>query len=160
MKVRLAATLCASSLVAVALFHSQARVFASAEQRRSAEADRQTLVALENEWLNARDAATLERILAADFVHPVFTGDFLTKAQHIDWVVNHPPPANVKHRFDALNVRLYGDTGIATGIVVASDETGKEIDRTVFTDVFVYRAGRWQAVNAQETRVTDLRNPK
>ena len=26
--------------------------------------------------------------------------------------------------------------------------------RTVFTDVFMYRAGRWQAINAQENVVT------
>jgi hypothetical protein len=38
-------------------------------------------------------------------------------------------------------------------MVIASDSAGKELDRTIFTDVFVYREGRWQAVNAQENRV-------
>jgi hypothetical protein len=35
------------------------------------------------------------------------------------------------------------------------DRTGgdEEVDRTVFTDVFVWRDGRWQAVNAQENTV-------
>jgi hypothetical protein len=121
--------------------------------QRSAEQDRQILIALENEWLNARDAATLDRILAADFVHPVITGDFLTKSQHIDWVTRHPPPANIKWRFDRLDVRLYGDVGIANGTVVGTDEHGQEISRSVFTDVFANRDGRWQAINAQENPV-------
>ena len=125
--------------------------------QRTVESDRATLVALENEWLTVRDASTLERILAADFVHPVPTGDFLTKAQHIDWFTKHPPPANLRFRFGRLDVRLYGDFGIANGTVVTSDENGKEIGKNVFTDIFAYRDGRWQAINAQETDVRNLR---
>jgi hypothetical protein len=30
---------------------------------------------------------------------------------------------------------------------------GRDIERTVFTDVFVYRSGHWQAINAQEAPV-------
>jgi len=53
-------------------------------QSRTPERDRAALVALENEWLaNEHNAAALERILASDFVHPLPTGDFITKAQHI-----------------------------------------------------------------------------
>jgi hypothetical protein len=36
---------------------------------------------------------------------------------------------------------------------IAADPNGKELDRTMFTDVFVYRDGRWQAVNGQENGV-------
>jgi hypothetical protein len=43
--------------------------------------------------------------------------------------------------------------GIVNGTVITSDGHGKEVDRTVFTDVFAYHDGRWQAVNAQENRV-------
>jgi Domain of unknown function (DUF4440) len=127
---------------------------ASPAPQRSAERDRQALVELENGWLKSEhDDAALERILAPDFVHPVPTGDFLTKAQHIYYSTKYPPPAGLKHRFENLNVRVYGDVGIVNGIVVAGDEHGQEVDRTIFTDVFVYREGRWQAVNAQENRV-------
>jgi hypothetical protein len=121
--------------------------------QRNPEKDRQTITQLESEWLVARDAATFDRILADDFVHPVPTGDFLTKAQHMDWFTRHQPPENLKFRFDGLRVRLYGDLGIANGTVVTSDEHGRDIERTVFTDVFVYRSGHWQAINAQETLV-------
>jgi hypothetical protein len=120
---------------------------------RSPESDRRTLLSLEDEWLHARDAATLERILADDFVHPVAQGVFLSKAEHIEWYVKHLPPVGRRTRFDQMNVRFYGDTAIVNGIVTASDDLGKELNRSVFTDVFVYRDGRWQAVNAQENRV-------
>jgi len=120
---------------------------------RDAASDRHALIAIENDWLDARDAATLDHILASDFIHPIAQGFFLTKAGHIGWFSKHPPPANRKERIDQIQVRLYGNVGIVNGIVIASDEHGKEIDRTIFTDIFVYRDGRWQAVNAQENRV-------
>lgn len=123
-------------------------------QKRSAAEDRQALISLENEWLTGEhNAAVLERVLAADFVHPVMTGDFLTKSQHIFYTTKHLPPTNLKQRFDSLSVRLYGDVGIVNGIVVTSNELGKDVDRSIFTDVFAYRDGRWQAINAQENRV-------
>ena len=145
-----------ASIAAIVLMPSRIAIGISSQQR-SAARDRQTLIDLENDWLNANDAQTLDRILASDFVHPVFTGDFLTKAQHIDWFTTHPRPANLKPRFERLDIRLYGDVGIANGMVVTSDENGKEIGRNVFTDVFSYRNGRWQAINGQETDVRRMK---
>jgi Domain of unknown function (DUF4440) len=125
-----------------------------ATPQRTTEQDRQALIALENKWLEGEhDAAVLGSILASDFIHPVVTGDFLTKAQHIHYSTRHVPPANLRNRFDNLSVRIYGDVGIVNGIVVTSDEHGKDVNRTIFTDVFVYRDGRWQAINAQENKV-------
>jgi hypothetical protein len=120
---------------------------------RTPETDRAALVALEQTWLDAREPSTLEPILAVDFVHPVPTGDFLTRQQHLDWLAHHPPPANLQRKFDGMTVRLYGDAGIVTGTVVISGPGGAQVARSVFTDVFVFRDGRWQAVNAQENAV-------
>jgi len=39
---------------------------------------------------------------------------------------------------------------VVNGSVIAADGSGKELERTMFTDVFVLRNGRWQAVNGQE----------
>ena len=47
-------------------------------------------------------------------------------------------------------MRIYGTAGIVNGMVVAADNAGSVVKKTVFTDVFAYRDGRWQAVNAQE----------
>ena len=105
---------------------------------------RDTLVKLEDEWLHARDAAALDRVVAADFIHVVPSGDFLTKAQHIAWFQSHPTGGNPKSHLENMNVRLYGGVAIVNGTVAAPDH------RSVFTDVFVLRDGRWQAVSAQE----------
>ena len=126
----------------------------SSPQPRTTEHARQTLIALENDWLaHLRDSATLERILAPDFVHAVEPGEFLTKEQHISWNVKHPLPPNHKARFEKLQVKLYGDVGIASGIVAISD-SADHVARTLFTDVFAFRNGRWQAVHAQETNLS------
>src|SRR5437764_6278120 len=116
--------------------------------------DQAALIALENEWLaNLHNPTVLEKILASDFVHPLPTGDFVTKAQHIQFVSTHLPPPNRKQRLDQMQVRVYGDVGIVNGIVLTTDEQGPsrtganpEVERSIFTDVFVRRNGRWEAV--------------
>jgi Domain of unknown function (DUF4440) len=121
---------------------------------RDPDRDRKTIEKLEREWLNGEsDRPTLERILAGEFVHPVSAGIFLTKQQHIDWSVQHPRPAGRKAHFEKLEVRLYGDTAIVTGIVDDTDSSGKDSRRSIFTDVFVYRTGEWQAVSAEENAI-------
>lgn len=127
--------------------------FMMAQTPRDPAKDREAIIAVEQEWLHASDAATLNRILASDFVHVVPVDHFLTKQEHIDWTVKHPEPKDRHTRFDKLEVRLYGDVGIVNGSVIATDANGKELDRTMFTDVFVFRDGRWQAVNGQENGV-------
>ena len=124
---------------------------------RPAESDQHAVEALEHQWLwGEHDRAALDTILADDFIHPVTAGVFLTKSQHIGWAVSHPAPADRRRRFDGLRIRVYGQAAVATGTVVSIDRAGHE-DRTVFTDVFVRRNGRWQAVNAQENAVQRTR---
>jgi len=122
------------------------------------ERDRQTILRLEQEWLNAEsDGATLERLLADDFLHPVAAGVFLDKRQHIDWSVQHPRPAGRKAKFERLDVRLYGNVAIATGIVADADASGDNLRRSIFTDVFAQRQGQWQAVSAEENALAPMR---
>jgi hypothetical protein len=127
--------------------------FSSAQGRTEAR-DVAALTALENEWLNGQNnGALLERILADDFLHPVPSGDLLSKREHIQYVVKRSTPAGRKLKFDNLHIRIYGDVGIVNGVVVANDESGKEVSRSIFTDVFVFRQGQWRAVSAQENLV-------
>ena len=123
-----------------------------AREPRDTTRDRRAIVALEHAWLQARDGVTLARILAPDFVHPVPSGAFLTRAQHIAWVTAHFRPRSTRVAFETLTVRLYGRMAVANGTVIAHP-ADRPAQRTVFTDVLVYRAGRWQAVNAQENVV-------
>jgi len=127
------------------------------DETRNSDRDRKALIALENEWLkNEHDASALEHILASDFLHPVPTGDVLSKAQHIEYASKHLPPAGLTNHFEDLQVRIYGDVGIVNGLVVTANKQGNTVNKTAFTDVFVYRDGRWQAVNAQENAVKNV----
>lgn len=111
---------------------------------------RRALEALEQRWLEAEDdPAALETILADDFIH-VLPAGFVTKREQIDFMRAHPAPKDgTTRRFDDLRVRLFGTAGVVTGAVVATRADGTA-QKTLFTDVFAYRNGRWQAVNAQE----------
>ena len=130
-------------------------------RQRTPEQDRRGLMELETDWLaGEHNAALLDKILAPDFVHPVVTGDLLDKTQHIYYATKFLPPSNLKQRFENLKIRLYGDFAIVNGLVVTSNEHGKDVDQSVFTDVFAYRDGSWRAINAQENRVEQLHSPK
>jgi hypothetical protein len=114
---------------------------------------KQQLLALENRWLQAEDdPVALQSILAPDFLH-VVPGEIITKEQQLQFLREHPagsePPE--KH-FEDLHVRVYGEAGIVNGAVIQTTEHGKR--KTLFTDVFAYRDGKWQAVSAQELPVT------
>lgn len=105
---------------------------------------------LEQRWLENEDRPdVLESILADDFVHVLPSG-FISKADHIGYLRQHPNYLSKNKHFEELRVRIYGDVAIATGIVSSLREPGSKPKRTAFTDVFVRRAGKWSAVNAQE----------
>jgi hypothetical protein len=98
------------------------------------------------------DPVALQGILAPDFLH-VVPGEIVTKEQHLQFLRGHP--ASDRHpnkRFEDLHVRVYGDAGIVNGAVIQTTDHGER--KTLFTDVFAYRDGKWQAVSAQELPVT------
>ncbi len=124
--------------------HLYARAHAGADKQ-------QLLINLEKRWLASKDNPdALESILADDFIHVLPFG-FVTKSEQLRYLRTHPATQHgtTKH-FEDFRVRIFDDTGIVNGIVAVTEGDGK-VRRTIFTDVFVYRAGRWQAVNAQES---------
>jgi len=120
---------------------------------KSDENSKQELLALENRWLQAQDdPAAVEGILAPDFLH-VVPGEIITKDQQLQFLRDHPAGGqHADKHFEDLHVRVYGEAGIVNGAVIAKTEHGER--KTLFTDVFAYRDGKWQAVSAQELPVT------
>jgi hypothetical protein len=113
------------------------------------EKQKQELLELENLWLKSEeDPAALESILAPDFLHVVGSGT-ITKDEQLEYMRKHRAPhSDEQKHFENMRVRVYGTVGIVNGEVVAS---AKDIRRrTLFTDVFAYRNGKWQAISAQE----------
>jgi len=115
----------------------------------SSETRKQELLDLEHRWLRAEDdPSALESILAPDFLH-VLPAGIVTRDEQLEFMRKHPAPhATVQKHFENLQVRVYGNVGIVNGVVLAVVAGGTR--RTLFTDVFAYREGKWQAVNAQE----------
>ncbi|HEV2298150.1 MAG TPA: nuclear transport factor 2 family protein [Candidatus Acidoferrales bacterium] len=149
--VTLAALVCGAALTA-----SSRNLSSGSADTTSAAKD--AVVKLENLWLeNEGNPTVLDSILADDFVHVLPIG-MITKKEHIDFVRQHPWPKMKEHRFEKLQVRRYGDVAIANGIVLAVPDNGAA-RRTYFTDVFVLRGGRWQAVNAQESEASSTVKP-
>jgi hypothetical protein len=55
---------------------------------------------------------------------------------------------------DQLSVDLHGTTAIVHGRNQQTDASGKAVGAVRFTGVFVWKAGRWRAVSAQETPIS------
>lgn len=121
-----------------------------------------------HEWLDAlqtRDMKTLERILGDEWtdnsrVGVVYTrGDFFSQApiQTPPAAAAPAPAAHLSRRFENIRVRMYGDVAIVTGTVgneaSVAESRVNALPRTLFTDVLVWRDGRWQAVTSQETAI-------
>ena len=138
-----------ATLVLVAgSFSSPARCTRTSREPASAEKSKQDLLRLENHWLQVEnDPNALESILAPDFLHVVAMG-IITKEEQLNFMRKHPAPEQRAERhFEDMRVRVYGNVGIVNGMVV---EIGTARRKTLFTDVFAYRDGQWQAVSAQE----------
>lgn len=109
---------------------------------------------LERAWLDAyeqHDEKAMNTIVADDFTITFPDGSVLTKAQVIDSLkstgqTNRP---SVKFYTEGVQARVYGDTVVLTGRVVAEYQRdgktiGKEQQR--YTDTYVKRHARWQVV--------------
>lgn len=125
---------------------------------------------VEHEWLSAlqrRDVTTLARILGREFIDSDFQGDAITRAQYLAYFAGPPQPPTppVEQSFADTKVRFVagGEVAMVTGLVITRPATtpktgassGPAASRhSRFTDVFVWRDGRWQAVTGQETHFT------
>ena len=125
----------------------------------SAQKSEQELLELEDHWLQVEDDPdALEAILAPDFLHVVPVG-IITKGEQLSFMRKHPASGRKPDRhFEGMHVRVYGTVGIVNGIVVETSGSTL-LRRTLFTDVFAYRDGKWQAVNAQELPSVEERVP-
>jgi hypothetical protein len=60
-------------------------------------------------------------------------------------------------KFSQLHPHVHDDFGYVRGLNAVVDPTGKVLARVRFTDIFVYRDGRWLAVAGQESLLTDTK---
>jgi len=117
----------------------------------------QTLIQMEHDWSQAdtkKDAAALNRILAEDWIGIDFEGTVQTKAQALEGIKSDSTSLETTVLSD-MKVRIYGNAAIVTGTDTEKSEYhGKDSSgKYLWTDVFVLRDGRWQAVSSQSTKL-------
>jgi Domain of unknown function (DUF4440) len=94
------------------------------------------------------DKATLERMLADDYIAIAADGKPYNKAQTLASM--EPADSVTSWSIDGAKLLSYGkDAATLTGIITF--KTREMVERQQFTDTFVKRDGRWQAFASQST---------
>jgi ketosteroid isomerase-like protein len=112
----------------------------------------------EQQWAEAgihRDTATVERILADDFLGVAPDGSFYDKAKELtnakenteDFLSNH---------VSSVKIRFFGDTAVAQGTENWQQRSGTpKHGEYVWTDTWVKRREKWQIVAAEDVLVPE-----
>jgi ketosteroid isomerase-like protein len=116
--------------------------------------DGSALVEAEQTWarsLEHQDAVTLGCILADEFEDAGPDGKLTDRATTLAKAAEHRA---VHHELSDLHPHVQGEFGYIRGQAAAVDAKGKTVAQVRFTDVYVYRDGRWQCVAGHESMMT------
>jgi ketosteroid isomerase-like protein len=143
-------------LVAVSfLVFSQPTLCSANQKGKDEQAVRQLLNVL-YAALGRNDATALDRIYADDYTLVNESGVLTTKAPRLAMIKS----GELKYEslsFDDLNVRLYGNTAVATyrSLIKAQFKGQDASGQSRVTVTLVKMKGRWQVVAAHVTRITE-----
>jgi hypothetical protein len=103
------------------------------------------------------DYAFFDRVEAEEFVFTDAGGGITTRKQDLEGL-KQPPNPDVKliaYDVDEMKVMLYDQTAVVTGRVTTKRMVKGAVvtGQSRFTDVFVYRQGRWQLVAGHSSRI-------
>ncbi|HYP52791.1 MAG TPA: nuclear transport factor 2 family protein [Pyrinomonadaceae bacterium] len=123
----------------------------------SSTSDRRAVMAelskVENDWIRANikaDKEALDQILAEEYTGTMHDGTTQTKDEYLADI--KPDRTARSWSSEDVKLELEGDTAILSGVLIWNSTSGTR--RFRFTDTFVKRDGRWQAV-ASETAPAD-----
>ena len=117
--------------------------------------DGNALMQAEQTWARAleqRDTAALACILADEFEDAGPDGSLTSRAVTLAKAADH---AAVHHELSDLRAQVRGDFGYIRGLAAAVNAQGKVVAKVRFTDVYVYREGRWQCVAGHESMLAE-----
>lgn len=117
--------------------------------------DGDALIQIEQIWarsLEQRDTMALGCILAEEFEDAGPDGKLTGRATTL---AKAAEPRAVHHELSDLQAHVHGDSGYIRGLAAAVDAQGKVVAKVRFTDVYLYREGRWQCVAGHESMVTE-----
>jgi len=130
-------------------------ILAAGAPARSPEGDAAEVAALDTAYQAAverNDAATMDRILADDFVLVLGTGAVHTKPELLEEARRQSITWDVQREIDgSQKVRVWGDTAVVTAkLRVKGTRDGKAFDRTLwFSDTYVRTPSGWRYVFGQ-----------
>jgi ketosteroid isomerase-like protein len=122
--------------------------FAAAQNRSEGASSK--ILALEDKWNAAYkrgDIATMESLLAADFIITVEDGSTFSKSGYI--AHNGDSTVHIEiTEMSGVNVRMHGNTAVVTGAYHEKGlSKGKPYEfRDRFTDVWMNVNGKWQVI--------------
>ena len=113
---------------------------------------------LENEFAQAvvkNDPEAIGRFLADDWIIIEPDGGIIDRARFLE-VIKSGALTHDLMESDDINIRVYGNTAIVTGLTTSKGKFMEQVftTRERVTDVFVNENGRWQCVFSQLTRFT------
>jgi ketosteroid isomerase-like protein len=117
--------------------------------------DEQALLQLEQTWAKAleqHDTAAVACLLADEFQDADVDGKIRDRTATLSRIPQRRPSSN---HLEDMYARIYGDAAFVRGLNQVTDPSGKVLAQVRFTDIFVFRDGRWQAVAGHETLVSE-----
>jgi ketosteroid isomerase-like protein len=101
----------------------------------------------------------INTIVAADAVFISSTGEELDRIRGTASMITRRAGLAMS-TIKEIKVRVYGDSAVVVGLTLEFSRSGgtEKVDHYRWTDVFLRRAGSWQLVSAQSTRVDSLRH--
>lgn len=113
--------------------------------------DGATLAQIEKNWalaLEKRDVSALACILADEFEDADPAGALSDRTGTLEKAGKGP---GSHHELSELHAHILGDTGYIRGVAQAMSPDGTIKAKVRFTDIYVYRDGRWQCVAGHES---------
>jgi hypothetical protein len=106
-------------------------------------------------WVEG-DRSFIENTLADDWSVIDLTGRVLTKPEVLAEAFGSDDRQIVSMEIDEVRVRLFDDWAIVTGRTrAAGSYRGETASVSLrFTDVFVFREGKWQVISSQATQLS------
>jgi hypothetical protein len=115
--------------------------------------DEAALVQIERTWAQAleqHDTNSLGCVLAEEFEDTDIDGKLIDRSTTLAKLAK---PRAVHHELSDLHAHIYGDFAYIRGVADAIDTQTKMTMRVRFTDIYVFREGRWQCVAGQESLI-------
>ena len=128
-----------------------------AAQRGPVQSEQEILIALERGWNDAfykRDVTFIENLLADEFIATYDDGTRGDKKKELALAASFSQAVESAVQ-DDFEVKVYRDTAVVWFTLnIVGIKQGERSPLTLrYTDVWVFRDGRWQCVSTQSTRV-------